>query len=270
MPKHILIIEDENLLREVLVKKFIHEGYKVDSAVNGEEGLELIGSANPDVVLLDILMPKMNGFEVLKKLQEKNEAIPPIIIISNSGQPVEVDKAISLGAKDYIVKAQITPEEVVSKIKKMFERGNERTASVEPKIEAKSFAPTKDDNSEHKILLIEDDQFLRDLMRTKLNREGFEVLFRIDGKEGLRAIQTEKPDLVLLDVILPGIDGFSVLQQIRSSGDPEVAKVPIVLLSNLGQDSDVAKGKQLGANDYLIKSNLTIDEIIKKIRVFLK
>jgi DNA-binding response OmpR family regulator len=269
--KHIVIIEDEDVLREVLVKKFIHEGYRVDSAANGIDGLVMIRSAKPDVVLLDILMPQMNGYEVLKQLQQDGKEMPPIIIISNSGQPVEVDKAINLGARDYVVKAQITPEEVVAKVDKIFQVT--KKGAVTPKHEETEKDQnnlSQKSNSEYRILLVEDDQFLRELMQSKLKREGFEVTACVDGQEGLRAIQNQKPDLVLLDVILPGLDGFNVLQQVRFSADKQVANVPIVLLSNLGQDSDVAKGKQLGANAYLIKANLTIDEIIKKIRKFLK
>jgi DNA-binding response OmpR family regulator len=96
------------------------------------------------------------------------------------------------------------------------------------------------------------------------------VLAAVDGREGAAMIQTERPQLVLLDIILPGLDGFSVLQQTRASSDAKVATIPIVLLSNLGQDSDVQKGRQLGATDYLIKANLTIDEIIKKVRKYIK
>ncbi|MFA6587962.1 MAG: response regulator [Patescibacteria group bacterium] len=270
--RHIVIIEDEDILREVLVKKFIHEGFRVDSATNGEDGLALIQSARPDVVLLDILMPKMNGYEVLKNLQATGDKLPPIIIISNSGQPIEVDKAVSLGAIDFIIKAQITPEEVYLKVNKIFEPKiqkpktqvqNDESQEADTKISKKS-------NGEYRILLVEDDQFLRDLLAGKLKREGFDVTACVDGQEGLRTIQKQKPDLVLLDIILPGLDGFNVLQQVRFSADKQVSEVPIVLLSNLGQDSDVAKGKKLGANDYLIKANLTIDDIIKKIRKFLK
>jgi DNA-binding response OmpR family regulator len=271
MSKHILIVEDEKILREVLAKKFEYEGFKVSTAENGEEGLGLIIAEKPDVVLLDIVMPKMNGYEVLRSLQESRVSIPPIIIISNSGQPVEVDKAINLGAKDYVVKAQITPEEVVKKVQKIFMPPTVKSAtSTKEKFTEEALVDAKTRNSEHRILLIEDDQFLRELLSAKLKREGFAVQICVDGQEGLRTIQNTRPELVLLDVILPGLDGFSVLQQIRASGDQRVSKIPIVLLSNLGQDSDVTKGMQLGANEYLIKANLTIDEIIRRIQKYLK
>ncbi len=264
MPTRVAIIEDEQVLRELLVKKLTQVGFTVSAAVDGEAGLALLTSQEHDVVLLDIVMPKLNGYDVLKVLAEK-QYHTPIIIISNSGQAVEVDKALSLGATDFIVKAQITPEEVAQKIHTVLDRAQGKVRPPTKKLSKEEDDISLPAEGLH-ILIVEDDQFLRELMLTKLKREGFVVTAAVDGKEGLDAVHRAKPDLVLLDVILPGLDGFSVLTQVRHSANPAIAKTPIVLLSNLGQDSDVQKGKQLGANDYLIKSNLTIDEIIKKIR----
>ncbi len=266
MPHSIAIIEDENILREVLVQKFTSEGFTVHAAADGAAGLSLIREKHPDIVLLDIVMPILNGYDVLTALQADKQAMPPVIIISNSGQGVEVDKAASLGARDFVIKAKITPEEVVTKVRALLRLPVAQ--ATEPSTPHAVAAPVVDANGV-RILLVEDDQFLRELMTTKLKREGFDVHVAVDGREGLQMIQTVKPDIVLLDVILPGLDGFNVLQQVRASGDQIVSQVPIVLLSNLGQDSDVQKGKALGANDYLIKSNLTIDEIIKKIHRFM-
>lgn len=116
------------------------------------------------------------------------------------------------------------------------------------------------------VLIVEDDQFLRELSTKKLKKEGFQVELAIDGDEGWAKIQSMKPDVVLLDIILPGIDGFEILTRVRGSEDLTVREVPLILLSNLGQESDVAKGERLGADDYLIKANFTIDEIIEKIK----
>lgn len=117
-----------------------------------------------------------------------------------------------------------------------------------------------------RVLIIEDDQFLRELSTRKLTQEGFHVDIAIDGNEGLAKIIASKPDVVLLDIILPGLDGFEILKKIRSHEDSSVKNIAIILLSNLGQESDVAKGEKLGADDYLIKANFTIDEIIEKIK----
>ena len=117
--KKILIIEDEEILLTLLQKKLIEEGYDVSIAVNGEQGLEVMRRIMPDIVLLDIVMPKKDGFEVMEEMH-KDEALKniPIVIISNSGQEVELDRAKELGAKDWLVKTEFDPMEVVEKVKK--------------------------------------------------------------------------------------------------------------------------------------------------------
>lgn len=119
-----------------------------------------------------------------------------------------------------------------------------------------------------KILIIEDDKFLRDLIARKLTGEGFDISMAVDGEEGIKKIRDKRPDLVLLDLILPGIDGFEVLSRMR--GDPSVASIPVIILSNLGQREEVEKGLKLGAIDYLIKAHFTPGEIIEKIKNVLK
>jgi len=118
------------------------------------------------------------------------------------------------------------------------------------------------------ILIIEDDKFLRELIVQKLIKEGYEIAEAIDGEEGIKKIKEGKPDLVLLDLILPGIDGFEVLS--RMKGDSALAPIPVIILSNLGQKEDVERGLKLGAIDYLIKAHFTPGEIIEKVKNALK
>ncbi|MFH1894524.1 MAG: response regulator [Patescibacteria group bacterium] len=118
------------------------------------------------------------------------------------------------------------------------------------------------------ILVIEDDKFLRELMTQKLIKEGFEISEAVDGEEGLKKIKEEKPGLVLLDLILPGIDGFEVLSRMKQ--DQEIGQTPVIILSNLGQREDVERGLKLGATDYLIKAHFTPGEIIEKIKNIIK
>lgn len=115
-----------------------------------------------------------------------------------------------------------------------------------------------------KILIIEDDKFLRELIARKLMENNFSISEAIDGEEGIKKIKEEKPDLILLDLILPGIDGFEVLGRMKE--DEEVSSTPVIILSNLGQKEDVEKGLNLGAVDYLIKAHFTPSEIIEKIK----
>ena len=119
-----------------------------------------------------------------------------------------------------------------------------------------------------KILIIEDDKFLRELIARKLLQENFKILEAVDGEGGLKKIKEEKPDLILLDLILPGIDGFEVLSKMKD--DPALASIPVIILSNLGQREDVERGLKLGAVDYLVKAHFTPNEIIEKVKVALK
>lgn len=118
-----------------------------------------------------------------------------------------------------------------------------------------------------KVLIIEDDKFLRDLLYKKLTEDNFSVATALDGEEGLKKIQEENPNLVLLDLILPGINGFEVLKKTKEN--PATKEIPVIVLSNLGQKEDVERAKKLGAEDYLIKAHFTLEEIVNKIRKYL-
>ena len=118
-----------------------------------------------------------------------------------------------------------------------------------------------------KILIIEDDKFLRELITQKVSSEGYEVVVASDGEEGLAMAKEEKPNLILLDLILPAMDGFEVLRQIKAV--EEIKHIPVIILSNLGQKEDIDKGVSLGAKDYMIKAHFTPGEITKKIQEIL-
>ncbi|MFH0804979.1 MAG: response regulator [Patescibacteria group bacterium] len=118
-----------------------------------------------------------------------------------------------------------------------------------------------------KILLVEDDKMLADMYITKFSKEGLEVVRAEDGAKGLEMAKRDKPDLVLLDIIMPKLDGFAVLRELKK--DPTMGSTHILLLTNLGQSEDVEKGRQLGADDYFIKANHTPAEIVEKVKYIL-
>jgi DNA-binding response OmpR family regulator len=117
-----------------------------------------------------------------------------------------------------------------------------------------------------KILIVEDDKFLRLLLERKLKNENFEVVGAEDGEEALEKIVTEKPDLILLDIILPKKSGFTVLEEINK--DENLKRIPVFIISNLGQPEDIERGKNLGAKEYFVKAGLSLEELIKKIKIF--
>jgi len=117
------------------------------------------------------------------------------------------------------------------------------------------------------ILLAEDDLFLSSLLNARLKKEGFNVLIAKDGQEALELLQNDaKPDLMLLDVILPKKSGFEVLEAMKA--DPQIEEVPVIIISNLGQESDIQTGRELGAVDYIVKAKISIDDLVQKVKDF--
>ena len=119
----------------------------------------------------------------------------------------------------------------------------------------------------NKILLVEDDRFLIKAVYTKLTQKGFEVILANDGDEAISKAKAEKPEIVLLDMVLPKKSGFEVLRELK--GNPETASIPVFILSNLAQDQDIQEGQALGAEDYIVKSNTSLSAIVDKVANFL-
>ena len=114
-----------------------------------------------------------------------------------------------------------------------------------------------------KILIIEDDVFITDMYQAKFKIAGFEVARAENGAKGIKAIQEDKPDIIMLDIVMPQIDGFEVLKVIKK--DPKTKDIPIILLTNLRQRENIEGGLKLGADDYIVKAHFTPDEVVEKV-----
>ncbi len=121
--------------------------------------------------------------------------------------------------------------------------------------------------NQKKVLVVEDDEHISKVYEIKLAKEGFATLLARDGEEAVEKIKAEKPDLIILDLMLPKKDGFGVLEDIKKI--PELARIPVIVLSNLGQQADQERALALGANEYLIKVDYSIQEVIDKVKGYL-
>lgn len=119
-----------------------------------------------------------------------------------------------------------------------------------------------------KILLIEDDKFISNMIVEKLKKAGLVVNLAEDAESGLAKIQKEKPDLILLDIILPGMDGYEFLEKLKA--DKELSSISVLILSNLGQKDEIERGLKLGAKDFWIKAYHDLDEIVQKTKQLLE
>lgn len=119
-----------------------------------------------------------------------------------------------------------------------------------------------------KITIAEDDQFLSNAYRVKLTKEGYEVIMTADGEELMESLKKEKPDLIILDLLMPKKDGFEALKEIKA--DATLRDVPVIIASNLGQTNDIDQGIKMGANDYIVKSDLSLEDLVAKIKNLIK
>ncbi|MAF79682.1 hypothetical protein CL629_01235 [bacterium] len=140
--------------------------------------------------------------------------------------------------------------------------------SAQPASGAAKSASAQSSGQAKRVLIVEDEPLLGNLLKQRLGKEGISVTLVRDGEEALRSLQNEVPDLVLLDIILPKVSGFELMEKINS--DPALAgkKVSIVVISNLGQEGDVQKGQQLGAIGYFVKAQLSIEGLVSQVREF--
>ena len=261
--KIVVVAEDDNVLRNILVERLKLSGYEVYGAENGEVALTIIDKRKPDLLLLDIVMPKKDGMQVLEELRASPDPIikeTPVIIISNSGQPVEIERAQQLGIKDFLVKTTFDSSDVLAKVNSLFGITNNKK-EIKPLPTMDTATPNA---STLRILAVEDDKFLRELLIGKLVGEGYHVESATDGKEAIAALEKPVPDLVLLDLILPDLSGFEILEKMKAK--PEWKAVPVIVLSNLDQKEDIERATALGATDFMIKANFSLNEIIARIK----
>lgn len=271
--KKVLLIEDEEILSNILSDKLARAGYDVEIARDGEAGFSKITSYQPDLILLDMMLPKLSGFGVLEKMQqEKLLPTMPVIVISNSGQPVEIERAEKMGIRDYLVKLNFDPDEVLEKVKNLLPAKEEASASVPATPQGSGTAPEpgvakQEAGSQRAILVVEDDMFIADLLGRKLH-EKFAVHQATDTRSSDQILKNNKIDLICLDIMLPGEDGFTYLGRLKQ--DPQYKNIPVVILSNLGQQEEIQKGIKAGAADYLVKANMAPHEIMERVEEILE
>jgi len=289
MAQKVAVIEDDAILREILVNKLTQEGFEVVSTDKGGEAVALITENKPSLILLDILLPEKSGLEILEAIKGNAEmANTPVIAISNSGDAAEIEKAKELGVQEFLVKALFDSNDVLGKVQGLLgmkssdmpqeENTNTQQAASAPaeptpspeKPQAAPIAeevavpaPTPTNEGPKNVLIVEDDAFLREIAAKKLQAEGFSVSAAGDGNEAIEKISQQAPDIIVLDLILPELDGFGVLEKVRTN--PATKDTPVIILSNLGQEEDIEKAKSLGATDYLVKAHFSFGEIVKKI-----
>lgn len=214
--KKILIIDDDVTTHDVINHFLIDQGFHITSTINPEEGLRLAHEINPDVIILDVIMPKMDGWSVLTKLkQDPDLASIPVIMATIVG---DRDMGYTLGATDYLTKPL-----------------NQQ--------QLKGILNKYQSSSENTVMVIDDDAPTRTMMRRLLEKEGWQVTEAEDGEDGLKKINSHIPKLILLDLMMPKIDGFEFLQLLRQNSS--WIKIPVIIIT--AKDLDEQEREKLNS-----------------------
>lgn len=123
---------------------------------------------------------------------------------------------------------------------------------------------TDKDREKKTVFIVEDDEFVSEVYKEKLSLEGFRVMLEGDGSRVVESLRKDRPDIVLLDLVVPGKDGFQILQEIRE--DERLRSLPVIVMSNLSQDQDIARAAALGASEYVVKANVSLDQMAATVR----
>ncbi len=254
MKEKVLVALSDLNLAKVLLEQLSKSGFEVESVVSGSDVIPKMKEVKPDILLIDTMLPDENGYDVLNnKSLDKGVTKIPVIVISNSGAPIHVNKIPNTPMmRDYIVKAHIEPDEVIEKINKVFGKtGTEATST------AKSSSGGK------KILWVEDDRLLSTILSKKITASGYTLLKANQGDDAFKILEKDTPDLIMLDIMLPGMTGLEVLQKVKM--DAKFKNIPVIMLSNTNKQSYIENAKMLGANRFLVKAAVSLDEIMAEV-----
>jgi CheY-like chemotaxis protein len=257
MKEKILIALSDPALAIHLADKLKVEGYFPNIVKDGYEALKNMQLETPDLAVIDLVLPGKSGYDVLaeKSLDRLITKIPSIVV-SNSGAAIEMKRIPSTPTiKDYVVKSHVEPEEIIQKISAIFNHPYNPQQPGSRSVVAKPLP--------RKILWVEDDKFLSNILLKKFETSGHTVIKASDGEEAFKLLGEERPDIIVLDLLLPGMSGFDIIQKTKTM--EQLRGVPIVMLSNMNRPSDIEKAKMLGVNKFLVKAAVSLDEIIKEV-----
>ncbi|MCP9493351.1 MAG: response regulator [Pyrinomonadaceae bacterium MAG19_C2-C3] len=199
----VLVIDDDPAVRDLMKRFLVKEGFRAETASSGEEGLRLARQLQPSAITLDVMMPQMDGWDVLTQLKADPElsAIPVIMLTMVD----EKSTGYTLGASEYMTKP-VDREQLSAVLKKY--RTDAQTCSV---------------------LVIEDEASVREMLRISLEREGWSVCSAVNGRVGLELLAKQPPNLILLDLLMPEMDGFEFVKELRQH--PEWRSIPVIVLT---------------------------------------
>lgn len=253
MAKILIVLEEDLFLGNVINDRIKKEGFETVFSNNARVALEQMKKDSPDLVVLDMNLNSVDAFKILEEKRDRSDiGSIPVIIISPAGDVDEIRRALDLGVRDYVVKSQFDANELVTKIKIQTRAVNTKEKEGGSVLDGR------------KVMWVEDDQFLSDLIARKLSQQKCKLLFTRTGEEALKILENDQPDIILLDLLLPGISGFEVLKSIKTND--KLKRIPVIILSNFTQNNEIERTRAMGADRFLTKATVVLDDIVKEIQ----
>ncbi len=211
----LLLVEDDPFIAEIYKKKFTSSGFDVVNVVTGKAVLKEVQVQKFDIILLDLVIPEMGGKDVLKELRTNKEYDQnlKIVVFSNLSSSEDRDECLNLGADGFISKTEFSPSEVVAEVNRFLTQFSEQKKNND----RQSKAPEERTHLGKKILLIEDELVFVDMFGKRLTDEGYTVTALHDGTSGLQAALDGTFDLVITDVMMPGMDGRDLVKKLKEA-----------------------------------------------------
>jgi len=265
MPK-IIIAEDDLMISDIYKKKFEESGFDVITAESGDQVLTALSKEKPDILLLDLLMPRMSGFEVIKTIRTKYAHLPiKIIVSSNLSQSEDRDRAIKLGAEGFLVKSEFTPSNLVKEVCRITNQLEEEKKNIE-KLNSKntsSSSEISEEISEKNILLIEDEEVFLEMFGDKLRQDGFNVVAASNGVAGLKEALQGEYDLFIIDMVMPGMGGGEIVEKLKM--EEKTKDIPIIVFSASVDETAAKEVEKMGISAFFVKTQLVPSDLSKKV-----
>lgn len=236
--QRVLVVDDDPEIQLLLGTVLGNADVQVESADSAAAARDLIGRERFDLIILDLLLPDGDGRQLLLTLRDepRNAATPVLVLSAKLGAHAR-NESLALGARGFLEKP-FDPEALAAAVLAQLGGRSESVAGTRP-------------GDGRVVVIVEDDELVAAILKHRLEREGFAIRHYTNGTVALAAMASADFALAVMDVKIPGLDGFQLLEQLRAQ--PRTAHIPVIMLTALGGERDVVRGLELGANDYVIK-----------------
>lgn len=264
----VILVEDDPMIGEIYQRKFSSAGFDIAIATSGKECLDKMREKKYDLALLDVVLPEMNGFEILKEIKTsgKYDLGTKVFIFSNLSSKEDYDKAIEMGADGYIPKTQFNPSELIDEIRRMINEFKEQEKNEMRR--SGIYVGGNENEKKKRILFIEDEKAFVEIFCRKLRDEGYEVKSAENGAWGLKDALNKDFDLIITDMMMPAMTGPEIISKLKA--EEKTKNIPIIVISASSTDEAIRSVRDFGIADFLIKTRIVPSDLSRRVDELLR